>query len=381
MTHSLARPWNRSFHGRKIRTRILAVVVAGCLFSWVRDASGAESRPLLEGGVKQSEPYRPNVPPGRPAPREAICERYAAAVAQQSGRIQVMPKAGGGGPLPQGRPIAEYCLAPNPNWTLLGEDRNSCCFFAPNEWVAKIPPLPGNVQENKEPPNRRPTKDDPKRDPTYDGKTRRDGPLPWEQPAEAQTSRSLGIVSVTVRWDANIQENGQRKQRKGECSFQFEFYTDGAALARNFTYHNEDRTRPFPDRIDVEAIHGSVRTAPFRSNVRLIPKQGGLYDISWTNPALTASQSRWSEYPEDRGVRRAPQDGGAPSQLYEAYCIGRSIGSVGNRPALEVRLVDVSLRGGYLPRRANTFMLRDLQKQVPEATVSMNWQFQPPNTR
>jgi hypothetical protein len=198
-----------------------------------------------------------------------------------------------------------------------------------------------------------------------------DGPLPGEQSAHAQGSRFLGNVAVTVNWDSNVQENGRRIHRKGECKFQFEFYTDGKALVRNFTYYNEDRTQPFPDRIDVEAIEGNVSNAVFRSNVSLTPKPNGRYDISWTNPSLTASQRSWSEYPQDRGVRRDLQGRGAPSQLYEAYCIGRSVGMVGNRPAVQVRLVDVSLQASYPPQRANTIMLRDLQKQVPAATVTM----------
>lgn len=353
--------------GRLLRFGLPTAMMIGWIFAVPPNGHSAE-RPPLKGGIDHSEPYRP--PSGRPAPKEAICERYSADVSHLSGRIQVMPKAAGGpGPMPQGRPVKDYCLAPDARWTLLGEDGNYCCFFAPNDWVPKIPPLPGEVEKDRPIPNRRPSP------------TPWDGPLPGEQPAHAQSSRFLGNVAVTVNWDSNVQENGRRIHRKGECKFQFEFYTDGKALARNFTYYNEDRTQPFPDRIDVEAIQGSASNAVFTSNVSLVPKPGGRYDISWTNPSLTASQRNWSEYPQDRGVRRGPQGSGAPGQLYEAYCIGRSVGMVGNRPAVQVRLVDVPLQASYPAQRANTIMLRDLQKQVPAATVTMAWSFQPPNSR
>jgi hypothetical protein len=54
---------------------------------------------------------------------------------------------------------------------------------------------------------------------------------------------------------------------------------------------------------------------------------------------------------------------------------------IGNQPTVQVRFVDVPLQANYPPNRANTIMLRDLQKQVPEATVTMSWSSQPPNSR
>jgi hypothetical protein len=105
----------------------------------------AESRPPLRGGVEKSDRDR--------GQGEGYCERYGASINPFEGRLQVMPKAGQGN--------RDFCLAPRPNWTLLGEDRNHCCFFAPRDWVVKVPPLPGKVQKEQPPPDRRPAPPSP----------------------------------------------------------------------------------------------------------------------------------------------------------------------------------------------------------------------------
>jgi len=191
MVHSLTagRSYPRIL-GRLLRFGLPTAMMIEWMFAVPPNGHSAE-RPPLKGGIEHSEPYRP--PSGRPAPKEAICERYSADVSNLLGRIQVMPKAAGGpGPMPQGRPVKDYCLAPDARWSLLGEDGNYCCFFAPNDWVPKIPPLPGEVEKDRPIPNRRPSP------------TPWDGPLPGEQPAHAQSSRFLGNVAVTVNWDSNV---------------------------------------------------------------------------------------------------------------------------------------------------------------------------------
>lgn len=353
-----------------------AIVIVGSVLALARAAEGAEARPPLQGGIERTEPYRP--PTNRPAPREGYCERYAASVAQLSGRIQVMPKAGGGGPLPQGRPIQEYCMAPNSNWTLLGEDRNHCCFFAPSEWEVKIPPLPGHIQEDKRPPDRRPTKEDPKRDPSYDRKSKNDGPLPWEQPAQAQTSQKIGYVNATVTWDSPPSENRDRRYRKGSCGFSIDFYRDGRALVRSYRYLNEDTYQIYSDRIELEKISGGPATFQFASRLSITPKANGLYDISWMHPTLNSTQEMYSRlnYPNSEWQYQPT----AGSNLYDAYCIGRSAGQVGNRPEVQVRLMSVSRTGALNPASPQTFtstiVVSNLQKQVSKANVTMNWNFQ-----
>ena len=293
-----------------------------------------------------------------------------------------MPKAGGGGPIPQGRPIPEYCLAPKPNWTLLGEDRNHCCFFAPSEWEVKIPPLPGNIQEDKRPPDRRPTKDDPKRDPTYDRKAKNDGPLPWEQPAQAQTSQKRGYVYVTVKWDSPPNENRDHRQRKGGCSFSIDFYSDGQALVRSYEYLNEDTYRIFQDRLELERIKGGPSTFPFVSRLSISPPKGnGLYDITWMNPTLNSTQENYSRLNYDGAEWQYQPSAG--SRLYNAYCIGRSAGQAGNRPEVQVRLLGVRLIDGLRPTsstNASTMIVSNLEKQVAKASVTMNWNFQLSNS-
>jgi hypothetical protein len=364
--------------GKLITCAVLMIV--GCVLGLTHGADGAESQPPLQGGVERSEPYRP--PSTRPAPREAYCERYAASVAQLSGGIHVMPKAGGGGPLPQGRPIPEYCLAPNSNWTLLGEDRNRCCFFAPSEWEVKIPPLPGNIQEDKRPPDRRPTKNDPKRDPTYDRKAKNDGPLPWEQPAQAQTSQKIGYVNVTVRWDSPRNENRDGRHRRGSCSFSIDFYRDRIALVRSYQYLNEDLYQIYPDRTELEKISGGPSTFQFNSGLSITPKPNGLYDISWMNPTLNSTQENYSRLNYPGAEWQYQPSAGSP--LYHAHCIGRSAGQVGDRPEVQVRLMDVRLIDGLRPTSStnnSTIILRNLQKQVSKASVTMNWSFQLSNNR
>lgn len=379
VTHSLLQKSDRP----SLLRRILRDLSAICVLALALAANGAERRPPLQGGVEHWEPERPQ-PPGRPPPRQALCEGYAASVAQLSGRIQVMPKAGGGpGPLPQGRPIEEYCLAPNPNWTLLGEDRNYCCFFAPSEWTPKFPPLPGNIQKNQEVPNRRPTKDDPKRDPTYDQKARRDGPLPWELPAEAQTTRRIvGTASARVTWNSPSNENRDHRQREGACSFSIEFYSDGMALVRSYQYLNDDYYQIMSGRTEREHIYGGPSSFPFRSDLNISPKGNNLYDISWTNPTLDSTRDYYYRlhYPDAQWQPKATD--GSPA--YNAYCVGRSAGQVGNRPAVSVRLISVGLVDSLLPTsprtNTSTIVLANLQKQVSKASVTMHWNFQQPSS-
>lgn len=102
-------------------------------------ALAVEPRPPLQGGVERSE---------RERQRAGYCARYAASVNPFEGTLQVMPKAGQG--------HRDLCVAPRSHWTLLGEDRNYCCFFAPRDWVGKIPPLPGSVLQDQPPRDRQP---------------------------------------------------------------------------------------------------------------------------------------------------------------------------------------------------------------------------------
>jgi hypothetical protein len=98
----------------------------------------AEPRPPLRGGVKKSDRDR--------GQREGYCEGYGASINPFEGRLQVMPKAAQGN--------RDFCWAPRPNWKLLGEDRDHCCFFAPRDWMVKIPPLPGGVVEDSDRPKK-----------------------------------------------------------------------------------------------------------------------------------------------------------------------------------------------------------------------------------
>ena len=143
---SLCYPWPKMVDDARRSTprgpvvpakRVMPLAFALLIASFVM---AAEPRPPLRGGVEKSDR-----PPGQ---REGYCERYSASINPYEGQLQVMPKAGQGN--------RDFCLAPRPTWRLLGEDRNRCCFFAPRDWVIKIPPLPGNVQENQPPPGRRP---------------------------------------------------------------------------------------------------------------------------------------------------------------------------------------------------------------------------------
>jgi hypothetical protein len=114
-------------------------------------ANADEPRPPLKGGVQKEE----RIPPDRPQ-SEAICDRYKDKVDPFTGKLQIMPKASAGGPIPHGGPAQMICSPPKPNWTLLGEDRNYCCYFAPHDWAIKPPPEPG------------------KRSPVYPGKAEKD---------------------------------------------------------------------------------------------------------------------------------------------------------------------------------------------------------------
>lgn len=349
---------------RAIQICLAAAITLGCLLALAAAVNGGERPPPLQGGVEQWEPERPQAP-GRPAPRQAICESYAASVAQRSGRIQDMPKAGGGpGPLPQGGPIREYCLAPNANWTLLGEDRNYCCFFAPNEWTPKFP-LPGNIQKDQPIPDRRPSP------PPWDG------PFPWEQPAQAQPARNpVGTANITVTWNSSPNENRDHRQRSGWCGLSIDFYSDRIALAKNYNYQNDDIYRIYSERIERERIHGGPATFQFRSGLTISPKNNNSYDIAWQNPTLDSIQDHYYRFNGDTQWREQSTAG---SPAYNAYCVGRSVGPVGANPAVQVRLIGVGLVDTLRPTLQRddsyTIILNNLQKQAPRATVTMNWSF------
>jgi hypothetical protein len=124
--------------------RTLVTGVMGLALVFPPVANTAEPRPPLKGGVEKSD---------RERQREGYCARYADSYDSSESTLEVMPK---GGRTPG------YCQAPRPNWTLLGEEGNYCCFFAPRDWVIKVPPLPGNITQDQPLPDRRPTPDDRK---------------------------------------------------------------------------------------------------------------------------------------------------------------------------------------------------------------------------
>jgi hypothetical protein len=189
----------------------------------------------------------------------------------------------------------------------------------------------------------------------------------------------VGTVTATLQWDEIVEEFGQKIHRKGNCHFLIEFYEDGKALARESRYLNEDRTAPFPPRIDVEKIAGdqSKPSGLYTSNLQRVRKANGNYDISWTNPFIDAIQSWYREYPEDRNVRRPPETGGSrPSTHKETRCIGR-VGS----SLVTAYLLDVPLQGGTpkdLPEKSRTIMRDDVEKQAPHLTIDMHWKFELP---
>lgn len=96
--------------------------------------------PPLQGGVEKKSIERDQP--------KAYCEEFSRAVDFTQGSLEVMPKAGQGN--------RDFCMAPRESWTLLGEDRGRCCFFAPREWKVKIPPLPPGIDVVDPGPDRRP---------------------------------------------------------------------------------------------------------------------------------------------------------------------------------------------------------------------------------
>jgi len=196
-----------------------------------------------------------------------------------------------------------------------------------------------------------------------------DGPLPWEQPAEAQTPRRVpaGTAQVTLKWDESVKENGQTIRRTGDCSFSIEFYDDGWALAKNFRYHNEDRTQPFPDRIDVAIIHGVEKETRYLGNLKVDPiANNANYNISWTNPTIDATSSKRYEDPVSGNPVAGPE---TPSTGgYKAYCIGRS-----GDGSLVTTLRNVALQGNDPPQDTKIAILRDLQKQAPKSAITVKW--------
>ena len=211
-----------------------------------------------------------------------------------------------------------------------------------------------------------------------------DGPLPWEQPAEAQTPRGkIGSVSVNISWNSPPNENRDRRQRNGSCSLSIEFYSDGTALVRSYKYENQDtyRNRTFPDQLRLEHIHGGPSEPfQFRSDLSRVSKGNNLYDISWTNPTLDSSRDNYKrlDYPGSQW-EDAPGDG---SPAYKAYCVGRNPGPVDDSPAVNVRLLNVRLVDRIVPTSpsttTSTITVNNLQKQVSKARVTMQWSFQQP---
>lgn len=143
--------------------RTLVTGVMGLALVFPPVANTDDRLPPLKGGVEKSD---------RERQREGYCARYADSVDPFEGTLQVMPK---GGRAPG------YCQAPRPNWTLLGEEGNYCCFFAPRDWVIKVPPLPGNITEDQPLPKRKPPYDPGLPPPQYPDKPP-PGPTPPERP-------------------------------------------------------------------------------------------------------------------------------------------------------------------------------------------------------
>ena len=210
-----------------------------------------------------------------------------------------------------------------------------------------------------------------------------DGPLPWEQPAEARVPQSpIGTVSVDISWNSPPNENRDRRQRNGSCGMSIEFYPDGMALVRSYRYKNQDfyRSPEFPDQLRREDIIGGPASFWFQSGLNIVSKGNNLYDISWNNPYLNSSQNNYKrlDFPGS-DWQEAPSDG---SPAYQAYCVGRNPGPLGNSPAVRVSLLSVRLVDGLLPASpsttTSTIIVRDLQKQVSKASVTMRWSFHQP---
>jgi hypothetical protein len=158
-----------------------------------------------------------------------------------------------------------------------------------------------------------------------------------------------------------------------------EFYSDGWALARSYRYENNDYYQVMSGRTEREHIYGGPSTFRFRSDLSISPKGNDLYDISWTNPTLDASQDDYYRF-NDPGSQWQLK-GTAGSQAYNAYCIGRQMG---DNPAVEVRLISVYRTGSLLPTAprtiTSTIVVNNLRKQVSKAEVTMHWNFPQPPT-
>jgi len=163
------------------RRRMIAALIAGFLLMLPPVVRPAEQRPLLKGGVEHEE-TRPES-----GQSEGICAPYFADVSPLDGQPQLVPKTGQGS--------KDYCYVSFPNWRLLGEDGNYCCYFAPRDFVIKRPPvpgrrppvLPGRVQEDGS--GNIPCRGTytecfghPTAPPPYPGKARRDQPPPGRRP-------------------------------------------------------------------------------------------------------------------------------------------------------------------------------------------------------
>jgi hypothetical protein len=170
-----------------------------------------------------------------------------------------------------------------------------------------------------------------------------DGPLPWEQPAQARIpQRPIGTVSVDISWNSPPNENRERRQRTGSCGMSIEFYPDGTALVRSYRYKNQDfyRSTEYPDQRRREDIEGGPETFWFQSGLSRVPKGDNLYDISWNNPYLNSSRDNYRRLDDQSQWEAVPEDG---SPAYKAYCVGRNLGPVGNSPAVQVSLLNVRL--------------------------------------
>ena len=350
-------------------------MMAACVLILAPVANTQETRPPLKGGAKYWEPEGVKRPPlkGRVEQSEGICDRYGADINPFEGRLHVVPKTG------QGR--RDYCYVSFPNWRLLGEAGNYCCYFAPNEWVPKIPPTP-------EPP--------PPDEPTGDLGCRGtytecfgDKRLPWEQPAQAQSdSDFVDSFTLTVVWKEQFKDSGtddrgyyyeSQIQREGRCEVQIEFYKNGKAKFKKFTYFNKDTSQNsnIPNQRNVETLNGSTPGVKlFDSELTIKPKGNGLYDISWTTPRLQPIYQNDEIRSFVNGRWVTTRETGPYLTAKVARCVGQ-VSNEGSRSGINYQLLGVRLqRGNDLPQYVKTKILKELEKQAPNATVMVYWDFQ-----
>ena len=334
----------------------------------------------LKGGIEHWE---------RGDQSQSTCERY-----QNDDRVTRRLGTIRSGPLTaQGQ--REWCRDyPEWGWETLGRAGSQCCYFAPDN-TADVPPFSGPPLRPGTPRRGKPSApDDPclKNPLSYtclhghtDKGVVRPPPqtpdkLPWEQPADAQPPRGqVGTMTATVTWKERVKEvrddRGSPVQlnidRVGRCQMNIEFYADGQAFARNFEYHNEDRYQYFSGRREVETIQGK-RSVQFHSRLQINTRGNGLYDIVWIGPALEASETKESQiYVNGRWETQSKMGG----QLYQAYCIGRLFNTRNPRAGVQSKLLGVPLKGQRLTQEAGITIVRDLQKQVPNAHLDVRWDF------